>query len=334
MTNNYINHIALVLDGSGSMSHLKSQVVQIADSQIAYLAQRSKELDQETRITIYGFFDTRDIQCLVYDKDVLRLPSIKSLYKTQGQTPLIDATIKAISDLERTATLYGEHSFLIYVLTDGAENASTNRPDKLKTVLASLPENWTLATFVPNAVGVSEAKKFGFSPDNIQIWDTSSRGISEVGEVIRRTSDTYLTNRTRGIRGYRNLFTFDSSNLTSRAVQTNLDALHFGQFRLFSVDREGRIDEFVEKQLRRPYRLGEAYYELMVPVKVQPQKQILLYEKRTSKIFKGDQARTLLGLPDYEVKVAPDHNPNYDIFIQSTSVNRKLLKDQRVIVLS
>ena len=51
MNQNYINHIALVLDASGSMSHLSSAVVQVADNQVQYLAARSKELDQETRAT-------------------------------------------------------------------------------------------------------------------------------------------------------------------------------------------------------------------------------------------------------------------------------------------
>ena len=48
----------------------------------------------------------------------------------------------------------------------------------------------------------------------------------------------------------------------------------------------------------------------------------------------SNDARQLLGLPDYEVKVSPTSHPNYDLFIQSTSVNRKLLAGQRVMVLS
>lgn len=332
--NNYINHIALVLDGSGSMRSLERQVIQVADEQIKHLAVRSKELDQETRVTVYSFEDRGRINCLIYDKDVLRIPSVAGLYKTYGQTPLIDATLKAISDLEKTATLYGDHSFLIYVLTDGQENASANRPATLTTKLNSLPENWTLAAFVPNAIGLSEAKRFGFPKDNIQVWDTSAQGIAEVGETIRRTTDSYLVGRTKGVRGSRNLFAMDTGNLNRNVVATSLDNLHFGQYRLLSVPHEQRIDTFIEAQLGRPYRLGEAYYELLVPVKVQPQKQIVLLDRTTSNLYKGSEARRLLGLPSYEVKVAPDHNRNFDIFIQSTSVNRKLLTGQRVVVLS
>lgn len=70
---NYINHIALVLDASGSMQYLAQDVVKVADNQIAYLAQRSNELDQETRtLTLIGggcigwasgaFFDHTTVQ--------------------------------------------------------------------------------------------------------------------------------------------------------------------------------------------------------------------------------------------------------------------------------
>jgi hypothetical protein len=56
---NYINHVALVLDASSSMSSHRSTVVKVADEQIKHLARRSTELDQETRVTVYAFADTR-----------------------------------------------------------------------------------------------------------------------------------------------------------------------------------------------------------------------------------------------------------------------------------
>ncbi|MEU3878202.1 hypothetical protein AB0E87_30690, partial [Streptomyces sp. NPDC029704] len=84
---NYINHVALVLDASSSMSHLSQKVVEVADQQIAYLARRSQELDQETRVTVYVFADK--VECVIYDKDVLRMPSLKQLYRVGGMTALL-----------------------------------------------------------------------------------------------------------------------------------------------------------------------------------------------------------------------------------------------------
>lgn len=332
MQNSVINHIALVLDASGSMQSRARDVITVADGQIKYLAQRSKELDQETRVSVYAFSYHHKIECLIFDKDVLRMPSIAGLYRADGQTALVDATLKSIDDLKDTSTLYGDHSFLIYVLTDGQENDSRHQPGALAAHLADLPENWTLAAFVPNQIGVMEAKRFGFPKDNIAIWDTANaQGVSEVGETIRKATDSFMVGRSQGIRGSRSLFSLNTVSL-SKAKQA-LTPMHFGQFRLLDVDMEGRIDEFIERKTRRSYKLGEAYYELMKPEKIQPQKQIVLLGK-DEKLYAGPQVRALMGLPDYEVKVNPDFNPEYSVFVQSTSVNRKLLKGTKVVVMS
>jgi hypothetical protein len=331
-TQNYINHIALVLDASTSMRDNARELIKVADNQIAYLAQRSKDLDQETRVTVYTFSYKSDIRCLIYDKDVLRMPSIAGLYEANGMTALVDATLLAIDDLSLTPEKYGEHAFLLYVLTDGMENDSRNNANVLLRKIEDLPDHWTLAAFVPDQTGVFEAKRFGFPKDNISVWDaTSSKGISEAGEKIRQTTETFMQNRVKGIRGSKNLFTLATPS--TKAVAQKLDALHFGQYRLLDVDETGRIDEFVETTLKRPYRLGEAYYQLMKREEIQPQKEVAIFDPKTSKVYIGREARHLLGLPDYHIKVTPTDHP-YEIFVQSTSVNRKLIEGTKLLILS
>jgi hypothetical protein len=345
-TPNYINHIALVLDASGSMAKLEKQVVDVADAQIKHLANRSKELDQETRVTVYRFSYRRTIQCLFYDKDVLRLPSLRGLYKPDGQTALIDATLKALDDLAKTPELYGDHAFLTYVLTDGQENDSQTDPRVLTQRLGSLPDNWTVAVFVPNAEGVHEAKKFGFMKDNIAVWSADARGMMEVGETIKRVTDDYMAGRSKGVRGTKNLFVLQTDRLAPSTV-ANMTRLGPGQFRMSTItwdiihgwNRDEKvgipISTFVEQETHRPYVLGEGYYQLTKPVVVQPQKTIALYERRAHTVYTGADARTLLGLPPHDqVKVSPASHPLYDIFIQSTSVNRKLLPDTKFLLLS
>lgn len=336
---NIINHIVLVLDASLSMSHLSDQLVKVADNQIEHLAGRSKELDQETRITVYTFNTkghgynsrgTANIECLVYDKDVLRVPSISSLYKAAGNTPLIDASILALDDLAMTPEKYGEHSFLVYVLTDGQENVSKARPSALSSKINALPDHWTIAAFVPNQSGVYEAKKFGFPVQNIAVWDTSAKGVHEVGQRIRETTEDFMQGRATGIRGTRNLFTMEKPSINQ--VAAKMTPLNWGQFRLLNVDDKQRIDEFVERNLHRPYQRGEAYYQLTKAETVQPQKGVAILGKNG--LYTGPDARKLLGLPDYNIKVAPNHNPEYEIFVQSTSNNRALVPNTKVLVLS
>lgn len=338
---NIINHIVLVLDASDSMTHLSKDVIKVGDNQIEYLARRSKELDQETRVTVYSFNTTYKyvggyqhkprIECLVYDKDVLRVPSIAEVYKTDGATPLIDATMLALDDLELTATKYGEHSFLVYVLTDGEENVSSHTSNQLNSRINSLPDNWTLATFVPNQNGVFEAKKFGFPKENIAVWDaTSTAGVQEMGEKIRQTTENFMQMRSTGGRGSRTLFNLATPSINE--VANKLGALHFGQFRTYDVNQEGRIDEFVERQTGRAYKLGEAYYELSKTEIIQPQKNVAILGK--AGLYVGADARKLLNLPSEHVKVGPNHNPDYRIFVQSTSNNRKLMPNTKLLILS
>lgn len=333
VVDNYINHIAMVIDGSGSMQRHSAEVVAVADQQVAYLAERSKETGQETRVSLYVFEDRHNIRCHAYDKDVLRLPSLKKLYHACGvETPLIHASLKAISDLEKTATIYGDHSFLVYVLTDGKENAGGN-PAALKLKIDNLPEEWTLACFVPDQLSKREAKQYGFPADNIAIWNTDA-GVSEIGDSIRQATDSYFTMRSTGTRGTKNLFTLNTGAVKKTVVSKALNKLGPGQFRLLPVKSDTAIAPFIEKATRRPYKIGEAYYQLTVPVKVQAAKEIALYHRKDHSVYKGAEARTILGLPAYEVKVQPAECKDFDIFIQSTSVNRKLLAGTRVLLLS
>lgn len=329
---NYINHVVLVLDASSSMGPHKEELVRVADGQVKYLAQRSQQLDQETRVSVYSFADT--VKCLIYDKDVLRLPSIKSLYRPSGMTALVDATLKSLEDLKQTATLYGDHAFLTFVLTDGMENKSKSKPGTLMNRLETLPGNWTVACLVPDQRSVFEAKSFGFAPENVAVWNaTSPEGVKEVGETIRRATESFMDNRAKGVRGTRSLFSTGIDAVNAQTVRQNLTPLRDTNYDIIPVHADTRIDDHVKAHTGK-YIVGMGFYQLMKREEIQPRKQIAIREKSTNQVYFGDAARDLLGLPrDVSVKVKPDINPEYDVFVQSTSVNRKLIRNTDVLVL-
>lgn len=328
--NNKINHIVFVIDRSGSMAGIRSDVVTVFDQQIQQLAKSSKEFDQETRVSVYFFDD--NVECVIYDMDCLRLPSLSKLYDIRGQTALIDGTLKAIEDLEKTATLYGDHAFLVYALTDGQENASRNSAASLVRRIANLPENWTVAVLVPSALGLTQAKQFGFPAQNIQIWSTTKEGIREVGEVLNKSTSNFMRARSTGVRGTKSLFTIDASAIKASTVQNSLDELKATEYDLFPVSRDAVIKPFVESWTSKPYIPGSAYYMLEKPEAIQGHKQICIQNKKNGRVYAGLNARKILALPDYEVKVNPVAHGEFDIFVQSTSVNRKLPKGSKVIV--
>ncbi|MEV8114896.1 vWA domain-containing protein [Streptomyces xiamenensis] len=340
---NYINHVALVLDASSSMSHLSRKVVEVADQQISYLARRSEELDQETRVTVYVFSNT--VECVIYDKDVLRMPSLKQLYRAGGMTALLAAALKSQHELAQTAQLYGDHSFLTFVLTDGQENAShrcQDAPSKDPRVLVesvarmieTQADNWTLAVLVPDQMGKREAMRCGFPKDNIAIWDaTSTQGLEEAGQVIQEATEKFMVGRTKGIRGSRAVFSTGAETVNKDTIKAaGLTPVNPSQYQLISVTRDAGIREWVVES-GHTYRTGGAFYQLSKSEKIQARKRIAVLEKKTNRVYTGPEARALLGLPDVDVRVKPHHNDDFTIFVQSTSVNRKLLPNTRLLLM-
>jgi hypothetical protein len=328
---NRINHFVLVADETLSMRGHASALVKVVDGFVTDLAARSKELDQETRITVYVFNSSSGVRCLIYDMDVLRTPTITGRYHPAGMTPLIDATCQAIDELGETPERHGEHSFVLFALTDGQENASRKRPHDLAGRIAALPAHWTVAAFVPDMMAVAEAKRCGFPAGNIERWDTTSaHGMTEVGERIRTVSADFMHGRTQGVRGSRSLFTVNQ--VTPQAAASALDALVPGSYVLADVPINCEIRDFVEQATGVPYAKGSAYYQLTKVETVQGYKGVAVLSS-DGRIYTGQNARQLLGLPDYELRVQPAFQPGTTIFVQSTSVNRKLIGGTKVLIL-
>lgn len=325
-----INHVSLVVDASASMTVHREKVVEVFDRELNNLKQRSVDEKQETRISIYLFDDKIDV--LTFDMDVMRFTSLKGYYKTSGWTALLDATAKAIDDNSRLPELYGDHAFLTYVITDGQENASkTITQTRMAQILQAQKDNWTTAILVPNAAGEVAAQRFGFNAGSIATWDIGA-SFEKVGTQFTNVMDNYFSMRKSGVRGTKNLFTLDPGKLNKTNVKAKLTELSPVEYDVFPVRQEQPIKQFVETWTKNKYRLGSAYYQPTKPVKVQDYKNILVQEAATGKVYEGQNVRQLLGLPDANIEINPVNHPNWRMFIQSASVNRKLYPNTFLLV--
>lgn len=325
----FVNHYVYVLDESGSMKPLQSKLVQFFDSQIQSLKQESVKRNQETRVSVYIF--SNQFKCLVFDMDVMRCPSLNGFYNPQGGTALIDATYKSIKDLDLIPQKYGDHAFLTYVLTDGEETGSSFTSKQLMELIASFPENQSIGILVPNQKGLFEAKKLGFPPKNIEIWDTTESGLEDVGAKISAANSNFMAARATGTRSTKNLFELNVASITPSQISRNLQPLDSSEFDLFLVRKESVIKPFAESWTQKPYVAGSCYYQLVKPETIGTTKNICIRDKTNGKVFSGQNARSLLKLPDHEVKVAPSGHPQYEFYVQSTSANRKLPANTNVI---
>jgi len=325
-----INNIVFVIDASGSMSSLTDAVIKVFDGQIQYLATRSTELGQETRVTIY-FFDTA-VECCVYDTDVLRLPSIKEKYMPSGSTALIDGVCRALYDLEKKPQLYGDTANLLFCISDGGENASKTKSAEMAQKIASMPNNWTLCCLVPDQICAFEAKKFGFPNQNVVIWDTSAAGLHKAGDSIKAATEAFMLNHAKGIKGSTNLFQVDMSNVTAATVAQTLQEIDVNTYTIYEAQADQSIKAFVEEKTGAPFVKG-ACYELCKKELIQSYKKIFIKDKSANKLYGGDNSRTLLKMPlNQDIEVKPSDFGNFLIFVESTSLNRKIISGTSVLV--
>jgi hypothetical protein len=102
--------------------------------------------------------------------------------------------------------------------------------------------------------------------------------------------------------------------------------------KFMSVNIKSEIKPFCEQNTGQPYVIGRAFYQLMKRETIQDHKQIMIRNKKSHETYAGVEARNILGFPQFgEIKVHPGNHGNWDIFVQSTSVNRHLLPGTAVI---
>ena len=111
-----------------------------------------------------------------------------------------------------------------------------------------------------------------------------------------------------------------------RYATTKLSAVPPGRFQVMDVDRDCPIKDFVLEN-GMTFQKGRGFYEFIKRVLIQEYKEIILQDKITGDFYTGGEAREIVGIPEGRVSFAPNQADlnKYNIFIQSTSYNRKLL---------
>lgn len=332
VTNKIINHIIYVLDCSSSMSgHLQTARKVLNDS-LTTIKNTSKSMGQEVYVSLYTFADT--VTRLFFDRAIDDVDLTNINFRAQGMTALIDATLMPILDGCQTQVdrkKKENHAYLLNVITDGEENRSKSSVFQLVDVVNKLNDEWTLAIQVPNQTGVYHAKNCGFPAGNIQVWDVNARnGLEESTRAFADSYVNYANIRSKGLTNSTSYYTVNAANLNKSAVKADLQEVAGKIYHAQSGPHQ--IRDFVEQYAKVTYNKGKAYYELVKPELVQSSKNIVIVDKANGKKYGGLNARQLLGLPLNNCKVAPGDHGNWRIFVQSTSVNRKIVKGTSVFL--
>lgn len=106
---------------------------------------------------------------------------------------------------------------------------------------------------------------------------------------------------------------------------TDLTAVPPGRFQILHVDENVDIKGFVLSQ-GATFKKGRGFYEFTKSEDVQEYKEVILVDKKTGDMYSGARARELLKLPEHgTARIKPSADLAYTVYIQSTSVNRKLI---------
>jgi hypothetical protein len=337
------NYIGLSRDHSGSMRRIARAAAKDYNSKIASIREGSNSQNQDTIVSVVecGYGDTDRVRRDVINSNVNVLkPLVESAYQADGcGTPLWDSVGELIEMFEAVPDAADKNvSFLVMAITDGDENASrkysaSSLAAKIRQLEAT--DRWSFIFRVPVGAGRKLARTLGISEGNIQEWEQTERGVEVAAKRDAEAFTEYFTSRSKGATSTRKFYT-DLSKVSSKDVEVALTDVS-KEVMIWPVgpkDDGAEIRPFVEARLNGdPLLKGAGFYQLTkTEPTVQDHKKILIRDKTTQAVYFGQAARQMLGLPTWgDVRLAPGNHGNFDIFIQSTSVNRKLTSGTSLI---
>lgn len=243
-------------------------------------------------------------------------------YNPFGGTALNDAIYEACS-----VRFNRKIPTLIMIITDGEENASLRSIPLVKNAIDSLPKNVTVAIIGPSSVE-RYSNQLGIPRGNVQIWDPTT-SFNNVSNSIDAGVNNYYALRSAGNTSVQSFFAnVDLGVVNSKLVEST------NRYDVWPVAKDCNIDSFVNERLVKygqTYQKGRAFYELSKPEDVQATKEIVVRTK-DGKIYDGIYARQAIGIPNNtKVKLKPGNINGCKVFVQSTSINRKLISGTEVL---
>lgn len=200
-------HIAIVLDASGSMAHLRRQALEFMNSQLVTIANNTRGVQTDVmalafNTEMYDIFprtDARDVR-----------PVAENRYNPAGGTALYDAVgqqidrFLALEDAKDPDT-----SFLMVIITDGEENASRHYTGPMlagKIDALQSSGRWTFSYMGANQDLSKIVKALGLNVQNTVMWTASADGFVEAANKNSYATSNYLASRSAGNKAMANFY--------------------------------------------------------------------------------------------------------------------------------
>lgn len=299
---------AIVVDESSSMSPYTKEV---AD----FLARIKSQIPPDSTLNV-TFFNFCVNTCVTGVAKQTQIPH----YAPCGGTALRDGVLAGANAIRS-----GSEPKLIVVVTDGEENSSQAPKARYESTMKKdiSTDRWTYVFLVPPG-GTNATVASGALRGNVIEWTDASQAF----KLVETGLASFQVARAKGETSVKSYFQTDLSAVTKKEVRA-LPALK--NVHHLTVGKPMEIRDFVT-EFGLTFTKGCAYYMLTKAETVQAYKEILLQEKDTKTVRGPDGARDLLGLPASDVRVHPGDHGKFNIYVQSTSVNRKLVAGTNLLV--
>lgn len=321
------NYVVFIDDHSGSMDGIASAAMADSNANRESIAAAAKDEGLDTVVSAFGIGLPHGN--MVTWKYVISNPNVMkpdTKWPTAGGTPLYDGIWEAI-EMHLGLPDYNDPnvSILMFITTDGEERHSARRDSNgLRKKIEELQATgrWTFVARMPEGCK-QQAIKIGIPENNILEWDTSSDGMAKATVATQAATKAFYAGRTAGQKSstvfYAQATNVDVSSLKDITKDVSLYVVPTHEMGI-------EIRDFILKH-RMKYLKGSAFYQLTkTEPRVKHTKMIAVRDRTTGKIYAGKDARKMIGLPDdRNARLHPGDHGNYDIFIQSESVNRKLV---------
>jgi hypothetical protein len=317
--------VTIVADLSGSMAGNKERKLrEMVSALIKQLANEETKGNQLFEVSLLPFSNTSQLRgpwpASAAGKHV---EGLTCSFPFGNGTALRDAIGKALEACDTKTPS------LICVFSDGEEGHSIYYGEaKLRALLDSKEASGNLTlTFAGPQSARSWLTRIGLSEGNFQAWDGSEREMAQTQAVTSQSMDSYIQDRSKGVtRSAR--FYADPSALTASGVRGMTKKVTPSDVRKVTNKMDGRaVADFYGGK----FKPGCHYYELIKPEYIQDGKDLVILMKDSSEYRQGSRTvRAMLSLPETgKIRVHPvPPDGKYTIFVQTNSMNRKVVEGQ------
>lgn len=325
-------HVAIALDNSGSMDHIRRQAV-IAYNAMLKKIRSMEDKENDVRVSFWTFNGgtvRKYFNRAASSVEDLTLDG----YIPSGSTNLY-GTVNTMIDELRKMPDEPECAFLLLIVTDGEDTCDYGTGlSQMKSKIASVSSTgrWTIGFQVPDNYVAGFSSRSGVSRDNIFGWSSDSKGIAAATQANEQAIERYAVARKSGATSVSSLYvTANLKDVSKEEIKKKLVELK--NHRIHTADRDTTTKVFYEYLMNKDYVTGAVYYQLIKKEKIQPHKQVLIVEKGTKSVYGGKEARQMIGLSTTDTAtVIPGNLSDYDVFVQSKAPNRKIPRGTKVII--